>query len=75
MATRTQRLDSLRRMALDDVTRQIAAEGVNLSWRDADTLGVDVIDWIIHRLSLNPSTTEAGIVFRPRPRCPKGGGQ
>jgi len=70
MATRTQRLDSLRRMAINDVTRRIAAEGVDLDWEEADALGEEVFDWMRKRLGLNLSTTEGGIVFRPRPRCP-----
>jgi len=58
-------LAQLRRHAVNTVTREIMANGIKLTWEQADDLGDEVIDWMGTRLGLKSRTTDAGIVFSP----------
>ncbi len=58
-------IEQLRRHAVNDVTREIMAHGVKLTWEQADALGDETIDWMGGRLGLNKRTTDAGITFAP----------
>jgi hypothetical protein len=55
----------LRRRAVNDVTREIMANGIKLTWEQADDLGDMVLDWMGKRLGLKSRTTDAGITFTP----------
>jgi hypothetical protein len=65
-ATATQdQITQLRRHAVNTVTREIMANGIKLTWEQADDLGDEVIDWMGKRLGLKSRTTDAGIIFSP----------
>ena len=61
-------IKQLRAHAVNDVTREIMAHGVKLTWEQADDLGDETIDWMEGRLGLNMRTTDAGITFTPPKR-------
>lgn len=56
-------VEQLRARAVNDVTREMMAHGVTLTWEQADSLGTETIDWMCGRLLLN--TTDVGITFTP----------
>lgn len=68
MATATateDQITQLRRHAVNDMTREIMANGIKLTWEQADDLGDEVLDWMGKRLGLKSRTTDAGITFTP----------
>lgn len=58
-------IEAIRLRAINDVTRDIMARGVNLSHEQAAELGQETIGWLYGRLMLNVSTTEDGVVCVP----------
>ena len=60
-------ITQLRRHAVNNVTREIMANGLKLTWAQAHALGDEVIDWMRTRLDLKSSTTDHGITFKPDP--------
>lgn len=58
-------ITQIRRHAVNDVTREIMAHGVKLTWAQADDLGDETIAWMGGRLGLNKRTTDKGITFTP----------
>ena len=58
-------ITQLRRHAVNDVTREIMAHGVKLTWDQAEELGDETIDWMSGRLGLNRQTSDTGVVFTP----------
>lgn len=58
-------IEQLRLMAVNDVTRAIAAEGIELTYDEADDLGEVVLDWMHNRLGLTISETDEGVVATP----------
>jgi hypothetical protein len=55
----------LRRHAVNAVTREIMAHGIELTWEQADGLGDETIAWMGGVLGLNKRTTDKGITFAP----------
>ena len=64
IATEAQ-IKQLRAHAVNTTTREIMAQGVKLTWAQADDLGDETIDWMSGRLGLNKRTTNEGITFTP----------
>lgn len=60
IATATQ-IEQLRLRAVNDVTREIAAQGIRLTHDQADDLGAEVVDWMRTRLGLSIETTDRGV--------------
>lgn len=58
-------IEQLRLMAVNDVTRAIAVEGIELTYDEADDLGEVVLDWMHNRLGLTISETDEGVVATP----------
>lgn len=58
-------ITQLRRHAVNDVTREIMAHGVKLTWDQAEELGDETIDWMSGRLGLNRQTSDTGVIFTP----------
>lgn len=63
-ATETQ-LTALRAHAVNDVTRQIMADGIVLSHEQADELGEETLGWIGARLGLNVTETDTNVLCTP----------
>jgi len=61
-------LGVIRRRAYDQVARDMARDGVRLSWEQADDLGDEAIDWMRSRLGLKSMTDDRGLTFRPSRR-------
>lgn len=61
-------LEQLRLRAVNDVTREIAAQGVRLTHEQADDLGEVVIDWMRGELDLAIYTDDVGVTLAPRDR-------
>ena|SRR3982750_1129576 len=55
----------LRRHAVNDVTREIMARGIKLTWDQAEALGDETIGWMSGRLGLNRLTSDMGVIFTP----------
>jgi hypothetical protein len=64
-ATETQ-LTEIRRHAVNDTTRAIAASGVLLTHEQADDLGEETLAWLTSRLGLRVTETDRGVECEPR---------
>lgn len=63
---RTAQIEQLRCMAVNATTRAIAADGIELTYAQADDLGEVVLDWMTSRLGLSISETDSGVVATPK---------
>ena len=63
-ATETQ-IIQLRARAVNDVTREIMADGVLLTHAQADELGEETVSWIGGRLGLDVRATDRGVECTP----------
>lgn len=60
-----EQIEQLRRHAVNDTTRPIAAEGILLTHEQADDLGEEVLGWMYGRLLLNIQATDRGVECAP----------
>lgn len=58
------RLEELRRRAVNDITREISATGCLLTHEQADELGEETLAWMRHRLGLETTETDLGVECR-----------
>lgn len=65
MATRAQ-IETIEARAYDDVAREMASEGLELSYEQADAIGDDGIAWLEQRLGLRCTETDVGVECTPR---------
>jgi hypothetical protein len=59
-------IETIAARAYDDVAREMEAEGVELSYAQADALGDEALDWLRTRLSLDVQETDEGVICMPR---------
>jgi hypothetical protein len=62
-----EQIEQLRRHAVNDLTRLVAAEGILLTHDQADDLGEEVLGWMRGRLGVNLKSTDRGIECTPPP--------
>jgi hypothetical protein len=60
MASKAQ-MEAIEARAYNDVAREMASEGLELSYEQADSLGDDGIAWIEQRLGLRCTETDEGV--------------
>lgn len=57
-----QQLDEIRKHAMNDITREIACDGIEMTYEQLDDLGDDDVDWMRKRLELRLDRTDADVV-------------
>lgn len=64
MATREQ-IETIELRAFNDCAREMARDGVGLTFKQADDLGGQALDWLSKRLGLRVTETDCGVTAKP----------
>jgi hypothetical protein len=70
MSATPEQMATIRAMRVDDTARDMMANGVRLTWDQADDLSGEQIDWLYCRLGLGRESCDTGMRFLPARRTP-----